>query len=134
MKRGISVLLLLALVLPLFSGCKEKEQREISCEEVIAAYEEAGYTVYHREEPEKEFGYTCLVSISQEDGDAIYFHFYETNEEAEAYAEERQWNVLVWLFTWIYGDPSWLTTETYRNIEIEYDDKELYKPFKELIE
>ena len=39
----------------------------------------------------------------------------------------------MWLFSAIYGDPTWLETECYRNIEIEYDDDDLYVPFEELI-
>ena len=89
MKRLIASILLLAMVLSMFAGCGKKEEREISCEEVIAAYEEAGYDVYHRDYPEKEYGYVCEVTIEEEDGDSIRFHFYETNEQAQAEAEER---------------------------------------------
>ena len=32
-----------------------------------------------------------------------------------------------------YDEPAALETESYRNIEIEYDDDVLYKPFKKLI-
>ena len=131
MKKAISILMLLAMMPALFAGC-QKEKKPVSCAEVIAAYEEAGYDVYHREYPEKEYGYVCEVTIEEEDGDSICFHFHETNEEAEAEAEERQWNGLLWMFSAIYGDPTWLETETYLNIEIEYDDEGLYEPFKKL--
>ena len=133
MKRFLSLFILLTMALSMFAGCKGKEEREISCEEVIAAYEAAGYEVWHRDYPEKEYGYVCTVRIEEEDGDSIEFHFYETNEEAQAEAEERRWNGLLWMFSVIYGDPTWLKTECYRNIEIEYDDDDLYEPFKELI-
>lgn len=133
MKRFLGLFILLTMALSMFAGCKGKEEREISCEEVIAAYEEAGYDVWHRDYPEKEYGYLCEVTIEEEDGDSIRFHFYETNEEAQAEAEERRWNGLLWMFSAIYGDPTWLKTECYRNIEIEYDDDDLYEPFKELI-
>ena len=132
MKKLTAAILLVAMVLSLFSGCQE-EARPVSCEEVIAAYEAAGYDVSHRDYPEKEYGYLCEVTIEEEDGDSIRFHFHETNEEAEAEAEERRWNSVLWLFSVIYGDPTWLKTECYQNIEIEYDDDSLYEPFKELI-
>ena len=89
--------------------------------------------MYHREYPEKEYGYVCMVRIEEEDGDSIEFHFHETNDDAQAEAKERQWNGVLWLFSAIYGDPTWLETECYRNIEIEYDDDDLYEPFRELI-
>ena len=132
MKKLTAAILLAAMALSLFSGC-QKEERPVSCEEVIAAYEAAGYDVSHRDYPEKEYGYLCEVTIEEEDGDSIRFHFHETSEEAEAEAEERRWNSVLWLFSVIYGDPTWLKTECYQNIEIEYDDDALYEPFKELV-
>ena len=132
MNRHVCLFLLAAMAFSLFAGC-QKEERPVSCEEVIAAYEEAGYNVSHRDYPEREYGYVCEVTIEEADGDSIRFHFYETEEEAQAEAEERQWNGILWLFSAIYGDPTWLETECYQNIEIEYDDDDLYEPFKELI-
>ena len=133
MKKLVAMILLAAMVLSLFAGCRKEDPRPVSCGEVIAAYVAAGYEVWHRDYPEKEYGYVCMVRIEEEDGDSIEFHFHETNEEAQAEAEERQWNGLLWMFSAIYGDPTWLKTECYRNIEIEYDDDDLYEPFKELV-
>ena len=134
MKRICCLFLLASLVLSVFSGCSGGIGRRVTCQEVIAAYEEAGYDVYHQDYPEKEYGYLCEVTIEEEDGDSIRFHFYETDEEAEAYAEERQWNWALWMFSVIYSDPTWLETETHYNIEIEYDDEDLIKPFRKLIQ
>lgn len=131
MKKRIAIVLCLCLLLPLV-GCG-KQTREITCADVVAAYEAAGYSVSHRDYPEEEYGYLCMVRIEEEDGDSIEFHFHETAEKAQAEAKERQWNVLLWLFSVIYSDPTWLETETYQNIEIEYDDDDLYKPFKQLV-
>ena len=132
MKRILCLFLLAALLLSCISGCSGKT-RPVTCDEVIAAYEEAGYSVYHRDYPEKEYGYLCEVTIEEEDGDSIRFHFYETDDEAEAYAEERQWNWALWMFSVIYSDPTWLETETHYNIEIEYDDDALIEPFRKLV-
>lgn len=133
MKRMLCMLLFAAMVLSLFAGCTSKQDKEVTCQEVIAAYQEAGYTVYHRDYPEKEYGYLCCIEIESEDGDHISFNFFDTDKEAEAYAEERQWNWALWLYTAAMFQPTWLTTETYGSIEIEYDDDDLYKPFKELV-
>ena len=132
MKQIVCFFLFTALLLVVFTGCADKS-RPVTCDEVIAAYEQAGYEVWHRDYPDREYGYLCEVAIEEEDGDSIRFHFYETSEEAEAEAEQRQWNGLLWMFSVIYGEPTWLETESYRNIEIEYDDDALYKPFKKLI-
>lgn len=133
MKRCLSLLIAVALVLCLFTGCAVKQEKKVTCQAVIAAYQEAGYEVWHRDYPEKDYGYACCIEIENGDGDHISFYFFETEKEAEAYAKERRWNLVLWLYTAAMFQPTWLTTETYRNIEIEYDDKDLYKPFRELI-
>ena len=133
MKRVICVVLLAAMVLAAFSGCAAEPNRAVSCGEVVAAYEEAGYAVWHRDYPEKEYGYACCIEIEGEDGNHISFYFFETEEEAESYADQRQWNWAVWLVSLAMFQPTWLTTKTYQNIEIEYDSDQLYKPFAELL-
>ena len=132
MKRILCILLLAAVTVSVLAGCQGKG-RQVSCDEVMRAYKEAGYEVSHRDYPEREYGYVCMVRIEEEDGDSIEFHFHETEEEAEAEAEERQWNVLLWGFSVIYGEPTWLTTESHYNIEIEYDDDALIEPFRKLV-
>jgi hypothetical protein len=54
-------------------------------------------------------------------------------EQAESYAKERKWNVALWLYSAAMHQPTWRTTATYGNIEIEYDRNELYKPFAALV-
>ncbi len=130
-KRTSCILLCVCMVF-LLPACAAKEQREISCEEVAAAYEQAGYSVFHNHSPEID-DWVCYLAIENEDGNDIYFHFHETDEEAEAHADGRQYNGLIWLFSVIYGDPTWVHTTTYRNIEIEYTDKNLYAVFEKLI-
>ena len=130
MKRCLVFLMLSALLLSL-CGCN-KSEKTLSCEDVVAAYEKAGYQVFHSEWENLDF--SCSVQATDpKTGEYISFHFFENAEEAEAYADSRQYNVVIWLFSVIYGDPSWLTTKTYQNIEIEYDHSYLYKPFKDLI-
>ncbi len=134
MKKAISILLLLAMVAAMFAGCAGKQGRPVSCDEVIAAYKAAGYRVYHRDYPEKEYGYSCCIEIDSEDGEHISFHFFETNQEAEDYAKEREYNWAVWLISVAMQQPTWITTKTYGNIEIEYTSGKLYQPFTNLIE
>ena len=133
MKKIIALMLIFAMALSLMVGCQAKEEPIITCEQVIAAYEEAGYVVWHKEYPEQEHGYQCVVQISLEDGPYIEFHFHETPEAAKEESAQRQRNGLLWFFSVIYNQPTWLQTEVYQNIAIEYDDRKLYKPFEELI-
>ena len=66
MKKIISILLLLSLALSL-TACTSFEAKEISCEEIIAAYEEAGYSVlYHGHENDENYhdlGMYCCFEI-----------------------------------------------------------------------
>ncbi len=128
MKKCIVCMLISFCILLALPGCSGV-QREVTCDEVVAAYQKAGYSVSHHHSPELG-NMVCYVYIEEND-ETIYFHFYETAEEAEA--EQMEWNVLLWLFSGIYGDPTWVYTETYHNLEIEYTDKDMYKPFAELI-
>lgn len=133
--RFVSIILLACVLFVSLASCKNGEINDITPEEVALVYEEAGYDVWCSEEDgdpvEGEKRYT--VRATHENGDYIFFHFFDSAEDAEAYADTREYNVLVWLFSAIYGDLSWLSTETYGNIEIEYDNKDLYEPFEELI-
>lgn len=134
MKKLLCIVLLAAVVLACFSGCTAKQGRQVSCGDVITAYEEAGYEVEHLEYPDKDYGYTCYVQAEDpQTGDSIRFHVFETEDEAEAYAKENQWNWALWLYSAASFQPTWLTTKTYGCIEIEYDNADLYKPFRELV-
>ncbi len=131
MKRLIALFLCLCLFLSL-TACAPKEVTPPTCEQLIAAYKEAGYHVFHHEDCEAP--QVCYVKIWLEDEyDYIYFEFFETAKDAEDYAATRQYNAVLYLFSVIYGDPSWLYTETCGNIEYEYCNKDLLKPFEELI-
>ncbi len=122
-------LLLTALLL---SGCSAAV-REVDCNEIAAAYEAAGYEVFHQD-PSALGDFECyMVATDEKTGESIYFHRFPTAVEAESYADARQYNVLLWGLSVLYGDPSWLHTTTYGVYEIEYDNDALYEPFADLI-
>jgi hypothetical protein len=62
MKRIVSILLFLA-VLASFVSCTPKEEKEISCEDIIAAYENAGYFVDYHSHGEDSEKYYCYIII-----------------------------------------------------------------------
>ncbi len=133
MKKITGILAVMLLVCSLFSGCQSKPEVAPTCDELIAAYKAAGYHTFHVEE-DGEMDWNCYVKVWDEDEyDYVYFHFFDSPEAAQAYDAEREYNVLIYLFSVIYGDPSWLYTETYGNIEYEYCSKKLMEPFEELI-
>ena len=135
MKRFLA-LLLCAMLLLSCTACSVDQQKEITCQDVINAYENAGYQTWHLEEDDSDCGEVCYVKVFDNDSDEyIYFEFFDSEESAKAYADQRQWNVALWLFSLIYSDPQWLITKTYGNIEYEYRaGTDLIKPFNDLID
>ena len=78
MKRWL--LLMLAVVV-LLAGCASG-RTDVTREEVVAAYEEAGYVVSSRVYDEKlEHGQIAYVQADHPNGDYIYFVFFETEPE-----------------------------------------------------
>ena len=133
MKKKI---LLLAMLMTLTSLTSCGNNKEITCQDVINVYEDAGYGVFHSELTDQENGgYNCyVVCTAPNSDDTIYFHFFETKEEAEEYSSKGEWNILLYLYSIIAADePIWVTTKTYNNIAIDYTDYYTYKPFKTLI-
>ena len=137
MKKIISIILLLSFALS-FTACgNSTEPKEISCEEIIAAYEDAGYFVTHGEhKDEAESSQLCYIKASlteDSDSDYIYFITCFTEEQAEEAAETDKYNLAVWLYATVSGESRWLKTGTYGKIEYSYYNSKLIKPFNELI-
>ena len=137
MKKIISIILLLSFALS-FTACgNSTEPKEISCEEIIAAYEDAGYFVAHGEhKDEAESSQLCYIKASlteDSDSDYIYFITCFTDEQAKEAAETDKYNLAVWLFATVSGESRWLKTGTYGKIEYSYYNSELIKPFNDLI-
>ena len=136
MKKIISILLLLSLCFS-FAACGKSEVKEISCEEIIAAYEDAGYFVTHGEhKTQAEGSQLCYIKASlteDSDSDYIYFTTCFTEEQAEEAAETDKYNLAVWLYAAVSGESRWLKTGTYGKIEYSYYNSGLINPFNELI-
>ncbi len=139
MKKLISVLLLLSFAFSLTACVNNNEPKEISCEEIIAAYKDAGYTVlYHDHENDtvyNDLGQYCAFEIRDPDNEDnyMYVHRYFNEEDAKAASNERQFNPILWLFFGIFGEWRWLHVGCYGNIEYETFDRKMLKPLKELM-
>ena len=136
MKKIISILLLLSLCFSV-SACSKAESKEISCEDIISAYEDAGYCVTHGEHKnEADSSQLCYIKANlteDPDSDYIYFITCFTEEQAEEAAETDKYNLAVWLYATVSGESRWLKTGTYEKIEYSYYNSKLIKPFNELI-
>ncbi len=132
-KRILILLAILSLALLGLSSCKSQPLRVPTCEELVAAYEAEGYHTWHHVEDGDASGWRCCVKVWGEDeNDYAFFHFFDSAEAARAYDGERDYNLLIYAFSVIFGDWSWLHTKTCGNIEYEYVNAELIGPFEAL--
>ena len=136
MKRFLAILL--AVCALTFAGCNSHRTSsvELTCAEVIAAYEDAGYYTFHKEEePDEDGDYNCYIKVTHPDLDGeMYIHFFDTHEDAVAYLDEAPYATLgIGLFSLIWGQPTWMRFKTYNQISLEYPKAKFYKPFRQLI-
>ena len=137
MKKLLACILILVLVLTCLTACSETETKEISCEDIIRAYEDAGYYVTHGEhKTQAESSQLCYIKANlteDPDSDYIFFITCFTEEQAEEAAETDKYNLVVWLYASVSGESRWLKTGTYGKIEYSYYNSELIKPFNEIV-
>ena len=136
MKKTVPIILL--ILFPFFlTSCGKSETKEISCEEIIVAYEQAGYYVTHgSHNNETDAPQLCYIraDISDEpDSDYIYFITCFTEEQAKDAAETDKYNLFIWIYGTLCGESRWLKTGTYGKIEYSYYNSELIEPFNKLI-
>ena len=137
MKKILSIILLLSFSLSLTACGNSAEPKEISCEDIIKAYEDAGSYVAHGEHREEtDSSHLCYIraSVTEEPyGDYIYFITCFTEEQAKETRETDKYNLIIWFYASISGESRWLKTGTYGKIEYSYYNPKLIKPFNELI-
>ena len=137
MKKILSIILLLSFALSLAACGNNIEPKEISCEDIIKAYEDEGYYVTHgAHKTQAESSQLCYIKANlteDSDSDYIYFITCFTEEQAEETAETDKYNLAVWLYATVSGESRWLKTGTYGKIEYSYYNPKLIKPFNELI-
>ena len=138
MKKIISILLLLSLCIS-FASCSKSDPNEVSCEDIISAYEDAGYNVFHNHDDPVyyELNQSCYIKVTDpEDPENNYLYItrYFTEEDAKVAAEEREFNPILWAFFGIFGEWRWLHTGRYGDLTYETFDRKMISPLKELVE
>ena len=130
MKRVISMMLLLSWIL---CGCAS-DSHPVTRDEIVSAYSEAGYTVSSEvyDEP-LTYGEIAYIQADHPDGGYIYFRLFETEAQAKANKDAFHHPVVIGLFSWIYGEASWLRCRVHGNIVVQYDDPVFYAVFEELL-
>ena len=98
MKKLILLALLLSFALSLTACNDSTTLVEISCEDIIKAYEDAGYFVTHGEhKDEAESSQLCYIKASlteDSDSDYIYFITCFTDEQAEEARKANKYNLI----------------------------------------
>ena len=136
MKKLISILLIITIACS-FISCGTQEVKEISCEDIIKAYEDAGYFVsYHSHSEDLEEYYCYIIIHENEDStsDLMEITFYNTEEDAKEAAENRRYNIAIWMVAVMYGEFRWLHTGYYGDLTYSTFDNKMIKPLKELME
>ena len=84
MNRILSIILLCTVIFSSVTACGAKQDKDVTCEEVISAYEDSGYDVTHLEYPDKDYGYLCNVIVRSEDGESsISFNFFRNRRRSQ---------------------------------------------------
>ena len=130
-RKWIAVFLLIIL---LFNGCAATG-KDVTREEIIAAYEKAGYEVWSRvyDKP-MEYGLMGYIKAQHPDGDYIYFSIFETEEQAKAYKQEFYHPMAHGLFLSIFAGEVYVPKcETYGCFVVQYENPAFYEVFQELL-
>ena len=139
MKRVISILLLFSLTFSFFA-CTPHRSEEITCEDIIAAYENAGYTMEHHlhEDPVYlEEGICCsLMFQDPEDPDKNYIYIERHNTTNGAYqaAEESEYNLVLWFISLVHGEGRWLRSEQFGTLHSTTFERKMLKPLQSIVE
>ena len=131
MKRMISVALVLLLLC--LCGCSDY-RTDITREEIISAYEDAGYTVYSGEYDEvTENGVTGYVRADHPNGEYIYFSFFRSEAEAREYNNQIDRPFANLLISSVFGEPTLIYAKYYGCVVVTYDNANHFDPFKGLL-
>ena len=139
MKRVISVLLLLSLTFSFFA-CTPHRRDEVSCENIMAAYEEAGYLLGHHlhEDPVYlEEGICCSLMFEDPDDpekNYIYIERHTTTNGAYLATEEDEYNPILWFVSVLHGEGRWLRSKQFGKLHCTTFEKKMLKPLQSIIE
>ena len=132
------LIVLFAVMLFSFSACSKPEFKELTCEEIIKAYEDAGYIVeYHlHKEDMTDSDVVCSISIKDSKNseyNVLYIDRYKDEKTTTSYARDMKYNVVMWFVSSIYGESRWLKSEQYGVIHYHTYDGRMIKPLEELM-
>ena len=137
MVKVISTLIIVVISLNL-SSCGEEGGANLTCSQIISAYESAGYTdIYHSHSTSGNPNsyrecYIVVYENDTEESDLAEIVIYYTEEDAKEAAEISGYNPVLWLVSAILGEPRPLKVGQYGRIKYSSYNSRLLKPIKEL--
>ena len=133
--RFFKLLCLVLVASMLLCSCAgDSATATVTKDEIIQAYEEAGYLVstgmYDSDLDDGAIGY---IKAEHPNGDYIYFTIYETVEAAQNYKDAYYHPVMLGFFSVIFGEPGWLRCHVHGDMVIEYIKANVYDIFENLL-
>lgn len=139
MKHVISILLLLFLLLSFVACNRWQEVTDVSCEDIIAAYEKAGFSLRHHlhEDPVYlEEGICCSLAFEdpkKPDNNYIYIDRYSSWEEALVANKGNQYHPVLWFVFGVSGEWRWLRAGRFGELCYMTHDNKLIKPLRDIV-
>ena len=134
MKKTIILSILVVFLLTLWS-CGNKNT-DLTCEQIIEAYENAGYTnIYHKHGSYDTNNLECYIIIyrdSTDSSDLAEIKIYPTEEDAENAQSVDNYNVVKWFVAAMLGEGRWLEVGRIGKIEYSSYNSNLLEPLKNL--
>lgn len=130
--KGIVLLILIFTLL--CCGCATDYRTDVTLEEIVTAYELAGYKISTGTYDERlDLPQVAYLQADHPNGDYIYFTFFETAEEAREYEKEQDKPIIIGLFSVIFGEPKWVRMEAYGTVVVQYSNSKYFLPFENLL-
>lgn len=143
MKKCLSLLIAIVFVILStlnFVSCNKTEPREVTCEEILDAYESAGYTIrYHNHNDPIYYESNIYCDIAIDDPiyperNYIYITRCNTEEDAENMVDEQRFNPILWFTFGIYGEWRWLKNGNFGDVYYSTFDSKMIEPLRSLVE
>ena len=134
----LMIVIAVALMLACLISCGKTEPKEISCEDIIKAYDNAGYTVkYHNHSiTNTESDIICSIQIddpSNPPKNYLYIDRYANIESAKMAVKDTSYNPVLWFVFAINGETRWLKSEQYGVIHYHTYSNKITKPLENLM-
>ena len=90
-------------------------------------------TISHSEDSEEYYCYIIIYEKEDSASNLVEITFFNTAEGAKEAAENKRYNLALWMFAAMYGEFRWLHTGCYGDMVYSSFEYEMLKPLNELM-